>query len=81
MDRVLLVYKALGRVLNSPQAFGLDERPPKPLIEALCAMRQNLRAELVEAKQLSSEDWLSRDLSQDADRTPPAKTGSYAKRP
>ena len=81
MDRVLLVYKALGRVLNSPQAFGLDERPPKPLIEALCAMRQNLRAELVEAKQLSSEDWLSRDLSQDADRDLPAKTGSHAKRP
>jgi hypothetical protein len=81
MDRVLLVYKALGRVLNSPQAFGLGEPPPKPLIEALCAMRQNLRAELVEQKQLSSEDWLSRDLSQDADRNLPAKTGSHVKRP
>ena len=69
MDRVLLVYKALGRVLNSPQAFGLGERPPKPLIEALSAMRQSLREELVEEKQLSSEDWLSRDLSQDADRS------------
>jgi hypothetical protein len=31
MNRVLIVYKALGRVLNSPQSLGLGERPPKPL--------------------------------------------------
>lgn len=42
MNRVSIVYKALGRVLNSPQSFGLGERPPKPLIEALTAMRQSL---------------------------------------
>jgi len=81
MDRVLLVYKALGRVLNSPQSFGLGDRPPKPLTEALCAMRQILREELAEKNELSSEDWLSRDLSQDADRHLPAITGSVAKRP
>jgi hypothetical protein len=81
MNRVLSVYNALGRVLNSPQSFGLGERPPKPLTEALCEMRRSLREELVEENQLSSEDWLSRDLSQDADRNLPAKTGSYAKRP
>jgi hypothetical protein len=56
--------------MNSPQSFGLGDRPPKPLTEALCAMRQSLREQLVEEKQLSSEDWLSRDLSQDADRGP-----------
>lgn len=80
MDRVLLVYKALGRVLNSPQSFGLDERPPKPLTEALCAMRQTLREELVEKNELSSEDRLSRDLSQDADRHLPVKIDSGMKR-
>lgn len=68
MNRVLLVYKALGRVLNSPQAFGLGDRPPKELSEALCAMRQSLRDELLEENELSSGDWLSHDLSQDADR-------------
>ena len=79
MDRVLLVYKALGRVMNSPQAFGLGERPPKPLTEALCAMRQSLREELIEEKQISSDDWLSQDLSQDADRDLPAKAGEFVR--
>ena len=78
MNRVLLVYKALGRVLDSPQSFGLGERPPKPLAEALSAMRQSLREELVEENKLSSEDWLSRELSQDADQRPPAKVASVA---
>lgn len=76
MNRVLIVYKALGRVLNSPQSFGLGERLPKPLIEALTAMRQSLRDELVEEKELLSGDWLSRDLSQDADRCGQVKTAS-----
>jgi len=81
MNRVLLVYKALGRVLNSPQSFGLGDRPPKPLSEALCAMRKSLREELVEKNELSSEDWLSRALSQDADRDRPVKIASGTKRP
>jgi hypothetical protein len=79
MDRVLLVYKALGRVLNSPQSFGLGDRPPQPLTEALCNMRQSLREELAEKNELSSEDWLSRDLSQDADRHLPVKIDSGTK--
>jgi hypothetical protein len=78
MDRVLLVHKALGRVLNSPQSFGLGDRPPQPATEALCAMRQSLHEELAE-KNEPSEDWLSRDLSQDADRHLPAIPA--AKRP
>jgi hypothetical protein len=76
MNWVLLVSKTLGRVLNSPQTFGLGERPPKPLTEALTAMRQSLREELVEENELSSGDWLSCDLSQDADRHRPAKIAS-----
>jgi hypothetical protein len=80
MNRVLLVYKTLGRVLNSPQSFGLGERPPKPLVEALSAMRQRLREELAEENELSSGDWLSRDLSQDADRHLPVKIESGMKR-
>jgi hypothetical protein len=73
MNRVLLVYKALGRLLDNPQSFGLGERMPKPLAEALSTMRRCLREELVEENELSSGDWLSRDLSQDADRYLPAK--------
>lgn len=65
---LLLVYKALGRVLNSPQSFGLGEWLPKPLTEALTVMRRSLREELVEEDELSSADWLSSELSQDADR-------------
>ena len=76
MNRVLSVYKELGRVLDSPQSFGLGERPPKLLTETLCAMRQSLREELVEENELSSGDWLSSELSQDADRLRPEKVAS-----
>jgi hypothetical protein len=69
MNRVLLVYEALGRVLNHPQSFGLGDRAPKPLIEALTTMRQCLRGEMAEENELSSADWLSTQLSQDADRS------------
>jgi hypothetical protein len=78
MNRVFLVYKALGRVLNSPQSFGLGERPPKLLTEALCSMRQSLREELVEENELSCGDWLSSELSQDADQRRSVKIASVA---
>jgi hypothetical protein len=68
INRVLLVYKTLGRVLNNPQSFGLGDRAPKPLVEVLTTMRQNLRQELAEDNRLSAEDWLSDELAQDADR-------------
>lgn len=68
MNRVLLVYKTLGQVLNNPQSFGLDDRAPKPLVDVLSAMRRSLRDELEEENRLSAEDWLSGELSQDADR-------------
>jgi hypothetical protein len=78
MNRVLLVYKTLGQVLDNPQSFGLGDRAPKPLAEALSTMRQSLREELAEESRLSAEDWLSGELSQDADRPKPlaAKRGS-----
>ncbi len=68
MNRVMRVYKILGQVLNSPQSYGLGDRAPRPLIETLSTMRQCLREELAEDNHLSSEDWLSSELSQDADR-------------
>jgi hypothetical protein len=82
MNRVLLVYKTLGQVLNSPQSFGLGDRAPKPLVDVLSAMRRSLRDELEEENQLSAEDWLSGELAQDADRPAPlkAKTASSADR-
>jgi hypothetical protein len=76
MTTIMLVYKKLGQVLNSPQSFGLGDRVPKPLVEALTAMRQCLREELGEEEtELSSGDWLSSELSQDADNpeTPKAE--------
>jgi len=80
MNRVLLVYKALGRVLDSPQSFGLGERPPRPLTDAMNAMRRCLGEEMAEENELSSGDWLSSELSQDADRPRPVKTASVTKR-
>jgi hypothetical protein len=71
VNRVLMVYKTLGQVLNNPQSFGLGDRAPKPLVEVLTTMRQSLRQELAEDNRLSAEDWLSDELAQDADRPKP----------
>ena len=68
MKRVIQVYRDLGRVLSHPQAYGLGDRAPKTLVDALTEMRQNLREELLEQKQELSEDLLNRELSQDADK-------------
>ena len=76
MNRVLLVYKTLGRVLDSPQSFGLGEHAPKSLEETLSAMRRCLGEELAEENELSSGDWLSRELSQDADLRRPVRIAS-----
>ena len=67
MKRVIKVYRELGRVLSQPQAFGLGDRAPQALVDALTAMRHNLRDELLEQNQESSEDLLNSELSQDAD--------------
>jgi hypothetical protein len=68
MTRMMLVYKTLGQVLNSPQSFGLGERAPQVLVDALTASRHWLREEMLEEHEQSSKDWLSSELSQDADR-------------
>lgn len=64
-DRVKEVYLMLGRVLNNPRAFGLGERAPKALDEALSRMQLELMHELRE--EMSEEDFLVMELSQDAD--------------
>lgn len=65
-DRVKDVYLMLGHILNTPRAFGLEERPPKALDEALSKMQLDLMHELRE--EMSEEDFLAMELSQDADR-------------
>lgn len=73
-NRVLLVYRSLGRVLSSPHEYGLGLRAPEPLVSALTAMRQSLREELAEVHDFGDDDWLSDELAQDADR-PAQKSG------
>jgi hypothetical protein len=80
MKRVSLVYTALGRLLDNPQSFGLGEPMPEPLAEALSSMRRSLREELEEENELSSGNWLSCELSQDADHRRSTTTGSLATR-
>jgi hypothetical protein len=68
MTRIMLVYKTLGQVLNSPRSFGLGGRAPQGLVDALTASRHWLREEMLEDNEQSYKDWLSSELSQDADR-------------
>ena len=67
--RIIEVYRALGRVLNDPKAFGLAERAPKALVYELTVSRRKLMEELVEQKNLLADDdiFLETELSQDAD--------------
>jgi hypothetical protein len=64
-SRLKHVYVLVGRVLNNPRAFGLEERPPKALAEALTKIQSELMKELQE--EISEEEFLSTELSQDAD--------------
>jgi hypothetical protein len=77
INRLLLAYGTLGQILDNPRLFGLGEPAPKPLVDALTAVRQSLREDLAEENRLSSEDWLSGELSQDAD-SPKAIAGRCA---
>jgi hypothetical protein len=65
-DRVKHVYLMLGNVLNNPRAFGLEERIPKPLQDALNRMQREMMEELRE--EATEEDFLPAELSQDADK-------------
>lgn len=64
-SRLKEIYAMLGRVLNDPRAFGLDEQIPKSLEDALTKLRQELSEELRE--ETPEEEFLETELSQDAD--------------
>jgi len=65
-SRIKDVYQTIGRVLNNPRAFGLGERSPRALENELTRIRLELMEELRE--EISEEEFLSTELSQDADR-------------
>ncbi|HET9837980.1 MAG TPA: hypothetical protein VFR84_07075 [Candidatus Angelobacter sp.] len=65
-NRIKELYLDLGRVLNNPEAFGLGERMPIALRDALTRMESELMEELRE--QGLEHDFLAQELSQDADR-------------
>lgn len=74
-DRLKEIYLLLGRILNNPRAFGLGDRVPRALDEALSKLRQELMEELREES--AGEDFLEAELSQDADRkTFPSETAT-----
>jgi hypothetical protein len=64
-SRLKHIYLLVGRVLNDPEAFGLGERPPKALGDALTKIQSELMKELQE--EISEENFLAAELSQDAD--------------
>lgn len=67
-NRIKNLYLDIGRVLNNPAAFGLGERMPKALADALACIQSALLEELKEEGQES--DFLAQELSQDADQQP-----------
>jgi hypothetical protein len=64
-SRLKEIYAMLGRVLNNPRSFGLDERIPRSLEDALTKLRQELIEELRD--ETPEEEFLETELSQDAD--------------
>jgi hypothetical protein len=64
-SRLKHIYLLVGRVLNNPRAFGLDERPPRALESALTEIQNELMKEL--EAEMSEDDFLVTELSQDAD--------------
>jgi len=64
-SRLKHIYLLVGRVLNNPTAFGLEERPPKALADALARIQSELMKELQE--EISEAEFLATELSQDAD--------------
>lgn len=65
-SRLNEIYVMLGRVINNPRSFGLSERIPRSLEEALTRLRLELMEELREGT--LEEEFLETELSQDADR-------------
>jgi len=68
-NRIREAYRELGRVLDDPKAFGLSEGSHRELVCVLGEVRRKLMDELMEQKELGSdEDRLITELSQDADK-------------
>lgn len=65
-SRLKEIYVMLGRVLNNPRSFGLNERIPRSLEDALTKLRLELMEELRD--ETAEEEFLETELSQDADR-------------
>lgn len=65
-SRLKEIYVMLGQVLNNPRSFGLGERIPRSLEDALSKLRLELMEELRE--DTPEEEFLETELSQDADR-------------
>jgi len=65
-NRIKDLYLDIGRVLNNPEAFGLGERMPHALADALTRIQAELMEEVRE--QGLEVDFLVQELSQDADR-------------
>ena len=65
-SRLKEIYVMLGQVLNNPRSFGLGERIPRSLEDALSKLRLELMEELRE--NTPEEEFLETELSQDADR-------------
>ena len=65
-SRLKDIYVMLGRVLNNPRSFGLSERLPRSLEDALTRLRLELMEELRD--EAPEEEFLETELSQDADR-------------
>lgn len=61
------IYLELGRILVQPQLFGLGERAPDALVQALTRLRQSLKDEMTNENGTSG-DYLADELSQDADK-------------
>jgi len=66
-DRIVEVYNQMGKVLESPASFGLEERLPQLFLDTLRAMRESLKAEMADVESDGAEDLLQDELSQDAD--------------
>lgn len=47
-NRLASVYLELGKILNEPQSFGLGERAPEALIEALMGVSQTVKSEMAD---------------------------------
>ncbi|HEY2170223.1 MAG TPA: hypothetical protein VGJ30_11405 [Candidatus Angelobacter sp.] len=65
-NRIKHLYFDIGRVLNNPEAFGLGDRMPKALADALTRIQSELIEELREEG--LEQGFLAQELSQDADR-------------